>query len=87
VSVFSATARGDLVALSKEVQARERSIRAKAKRLVGGQKTVQQTQTKSEGQDDEDSPQKDYNRNTFGPPDDQSEAFDREDKVDHTELQ
>jgi hypothetical protein len=34
LSVFGATARGDLVALEKEVRAREQSIRRKAKRLL-----------------------------------------------------
>ena len=69
MSVFSATARGDLVALSKEVQARERAIRTKAKRLVGGSnqpKGQKKTEDKSENQEGDNSPQRDEYRDTFG---------------------
>lgn len=42
-SVFSATARGDLSALSREVTAREQSIRRKSRKLLGSTKKSRAT--------------------------------------------
>jgi len=73
-SVFSATARGDLAALEKEVRAREKSIQRKATRLLGSNKkraagaTVQESAKENHNQRNLEwgSPER---RNTFGGPD------------------
>ena len=65
-SVFSATARGDLAALDKEVRAREQSIRRKAKRLLSGSKQLKAAAAKENlnlQNMDLGSPER---RNTFG---------------------
>lgn len=49
-SVFSATARGDLSALSREVAAREQSIRRKSRKLLGSTK---KSRTTVEGEPEE----------------------------------
>jgi hypothetical protein len=67
-SVFSATARGDLVALDKEVRAREQAIRRKAKRLLSGSKALRATAAKEAPHFSPEELHSPERRSTFGGP-------------------
>jgi len=66
--VFSASARGDLAALDKEVRAREQSIRRKAKRLLSGSRQLKAQAAKENHNLENMAQHSPERRNTFGGP-------------------